>query len=233
MLAPLVGPEEGHLAARPGLPVFSADKGVTALALGNSKRDGWRFVPTTYTVGDVLPLLVLLHGYGGDGYGMLQPYLQWAEDNKVVLMAPDSRNVSWDRGFGSFGVDVRYIDTALSDTFLQIAIDPVKIALAGYSDGASYALSLGLTNGDLFTEVLAFSPGYMVPNVARGKPPVFMSHGDKDAILNIDRTSRVFVPKLRKLGYTVEYREFDGGHTVPSAIRNDGLQWLLSSWSGA
>lgn len=232
LLAPLEGPDEGHLAARPGPPVFAAVKGVSALKLGNSKRDGFRFIPSTYVAGDVLPLLIVLHGYGGDGYGMIQPYLQWAENNKVALLAPDSRNVSWDRGFGSFDIDVRFMDGALSDTFLQVDIHPAKIAVAGYSDGASYALSLGLTNGDLFSNILAFSPGYMSPNVARGTPTVFVSHGTEDTILRIDRTSRRFVPKLRGLNYEVEYREFDGGHTIPAAIRSEGLQWLTTAWSG-
>ena len=31
------------------------------------------------------------------------------------------------------------------------AVDPARIAVAGFSDGASYALSLGLTNGTLLT----------------------------------------------------------------------------------
>ncbi len=31
----------------------------------------------------------------------------------------------------------------------------------GFSDGASYALSLGVPNGDLFTHIVAFSPGFM------------------------------------------------------------------------
>lgn len=230
MLAPLVDPEEGHLVSRPGVPVFIPVAGVAELGIGN-KRDGWRFVPTTYVPGDSLPLLVFLHGYGGDGYGVMQPYLQWAEDHKVVLLAPDSRNVTWDRGFGSFDVDARFIDTALSDTFLRTAIDPAKVALAGFSDGASYALSLGLSNGDLFSELLAFSPGYMVPNGTRGKPAVFVSHGTQDTVLNIDRTSRVFIPKLRAENYDVEYREFEGGHTIPASIRLDALQWLLASWN--
>jgi len=33
----------------------------------------------------------------------------------------------------------------------------------GFSDGASYALSVGITNGDLFTHVIAFSPGFVAP----------------------------------------------------------------------
>jgi predicted esterase len=38
-------------------------------------------------------------------------------------------------------------------------IDPVRLAVGVFSDGASYALSLGIPSADLYTHVLAFSPG--------------------------------------------------------------------------
>ncbi len=57
--------------------------------------------------------------------------------------------------------------------------------MEGFSDGASYALSIGLTNGDLFTHVVAFSPGFASPVTYTGKPPVFVSHGTHDEVLPI------------------------------------------------
>ena len=230
LLAPLEDPQAGHLAARPGTPVFAAKLGVNDLRLGTS-RDGLRFVPSTYRVGEALPLLITLHGAGGDAYGGMQPYLAFAEAARVVLLSPDSRLTSWDRRYGSFGNDVYFIDNALSDTFLQCSINPAKVAIAGFSDGASYALSLGLTNGDLFRNIMAFSPGFMVPNVRRGKPAVFMSHGTADTVLPIDTTSRVFAPKLQSLNYPVTYREFDGSHQLPAAVSAAAFNWLQASWS--
>ena len=56
--------------------------------------------------------------------------------------------------------------------------------------GASYALSVGLTNGDLFSDILAFSPGFMAPAVRHGAPNIFISHGTQDTVLPIDRCSR-------------------------------------------
>src|ERR687890_28697 len=87
-----------------------------------------------------------------------------------------------------------------------------------FSDGASYALSLGINNGDLFTDVLAFSPGFMAPSMSVGTPRFFVSHGRRDRVLPIERCSRRIVPQLERAGYEVTYREFDGGHTVPPEI---------------
>ena len=97
----------------------------------------------------------------------------------------------------------------------------------GFSDCASYALSLGLTNGDLFTHVVAFSPGFMAPAEEWDAPRVFVSHGAADTVLPVDRCSRRIVPALERAGYAVRYREFAGGHAVPPAIAREAIGWFL------
>ena len=227
--APQEDPAEGRLVSRPGAPVFSPHLGLNELGIGR-ERDGLRFVPNTYRPEEALPLLVTLHGAGGDAFAGIQPYLNFAETARVVVVSPDSRDGSWDRRYGRFGADVSFIDNALSDTYLRCRIDRTRIAIAGFSDGASYALSLGLTNGDLFDEVVAFSPGFVAPNVRRGKPYVFVSHGTTDSVLPIATTSRLFVPKLKTAGYPVTYQEFDGGHRIPTTIAAEAFQWLQNAW---
>jgi phospholipase/carboxylesterase len=100
--------------------------------------------------------------------------------------------------------------------------------VVGFSDGASYALSLGPTNGDLFTRVIAFSPGFASPGARRGMPPVFVSHGTRDGVPPIERCSRRIVPRLEREGYEVRYREFDGPHTVPRSIAREALGWVVA-----
>lgn len=229
LLAPTEDPESGHLVSRPGEVVFAPRIGTSPLGLG-ATRDGLIFVPTTYRPGVPHPLLVTLHGAGGDAYGGMQPFIAFAESAGAVMLSPDSRESTWDRRFGSFGADSRFIDNALSDTYLRCTVDPTRIAIAGFSDGASYALSLGLTNGDLFTQLLAFSPGFMVPNVWRGQPRVYIAHGTRDTVLPIDTASRVFVPRLRNRGYDVTYNEFDGTHQLPPAVASSAFVWLRQAW---
>jgi phospholipase/carboxylesterase len=114
----------------------------------------------------------------------------------------------------------------LEQTFASYAVDPGHVAIGGFSDGASYALSLGLTNGDLFSHVLAFSPGFAAPAGQRGAPDLYVSHGTHDEVLPIDPCSRRLVPRLREAGYAVRYREFDGPHSVPREIVADALAWF-------
>ena len=118
------------------------------------------------------------------------------------------------------------VDRALEQTFSRYAIDPVRLAIGGFSDGASYALSLGITNGDLFTHVLAFSPGLMAPAGRTGSPRIFVSHGVRDGVLPIDRCSRSIVPELKRGGYDMLYREFDGEHSISLEIALEAIGWF-------
>jgi predicted esterase len=117
----------------------------------------------------------------------------------------------------------------MAQTFSRYAIDPAHVAIGGFSDGASYALSLGLTNGDLFTHIIAFSPGFMAPAEYEGKPRIFISHGTRDQVLPIDACSRRIVPQVRGAGYDVEYHEFDGPHTVPPEMTRRAVDWFYAS----
>jgi phospholipase/carboxylesterase len=106
------------------------------------------------------------------------------------------------------------------------AIDPARISVAGFSDGATYSLALGRLNGTLFRSIVAFSPGILIPVAPRGLPPIFISHGTSDNILPIEIASPRFVPELRRQGYSVEYHEFDGPHAVPPEIAALALSWI-------
>jgi len=99
--------------------------------------------------------------------------------------------------------------------------------VSGFSGGAPYALTLGLANGELFTNVVASSPGFGLPPEIHGRPRVFVSHGKDDAVLPIDRTSRRIVPRLERSGYDVRDVELDGLHTVPRETVRAASSWLV------
>ncbi|GAA5513169.1 hypothetical protein Dcar01_01895 [Deinococcus carri] len=200
------------------------ERGLRHLEFGG-RRDGLLYVPDTELT-HPLPLVVMLHGAGGNAQHGLAPLLPHADAHGLLLLAPESRSSTWDVIHGDYGPDVAFIEQALALVFERYPVDPARIVLEGFSDGASYALSLGVGNGDLFTHLLAFSPGFLVPAGQVGAPRIFISHGEGDRVLPIDRCSRVIVPRLRQAGYDVTYLEFAGPHMVPENIVEAALGWL-------
>ncbi len=216
-----------RLTARPGgaVPREPVPPGDHPLGL-ESARDPVLHVPPRLVAGQAAPLLVVLHGAGGSAAGGLSLLQPLADERGLLLLAPASRGPTWDAIRGGYGPDVDLIDRALAAVLTRAPVHPERIAVAGFSDGASYALGLGLANGRLLRRVVAFSPGFVPPAGRSGRPPVFVSHGDGDEVLPIGRTSRRIVPALEDDGYDVTYREFAGGHAVPPDIARQAVDWL-------
>lgn len=219
-----------RLRAHPRKPSGSLKTGLHKLGLGDAERDGLVYVPATLDAKSPAPLVLALHGATQDARVMATPLAPLADALGCPIIAPDSRAITWDGIRGEFGVDIAFIDRALAWAFDRCLVDPKRIWLAGFSDGASYGLALGLSNGDLFSRMLLFSPGFIPDGVepSTAKPKIFWSHGTEDQILPIDRTSRLLVPMVKKAGYDVTYNEFTGRHGFPPPIVAKATEWLKS-----
>ena len=220
---------DGRIPARPQPGTRTTANGELLLGL-DVKRDAVLRLPASAGSGP-LPLLILLHGAGQSSEVMLR-YLGTANEGPdVAILAPNSQDYTWDAISGTFGSDVDYLNRALERVFKLLDVDTQRIALGGFSDGASYAISLGLINGDLFNRVVAFSPGFVVEGKTHGRPKFFISHGTRDHILPIDRCGRRISVDLKDKGYEVTFREFDGGHAIPAAVAREALSWVASTTS--
>jgi len=220
---------QGRLSARPER--IATPRGLTAGVSGlglDGRRDGLVFAPPGLDSARAVPLLVMLHGAGGEAAHALGLAERQAAARGLVVLATDSRLATWDVIRGGYGPDVAFLDRALMCVFERVAIDPDRIAVGGFSDGGSYALCLGLANGDLFSDVLAFSPGFAAPAVVAGRPRVFISHGDDDRVLPVDKCGRRLARVLKEGGYDVDYREFQGGHAVPPDLVDAGVARFLA-----
>ena len=212
----------GLLTTRPREPTErGGGAGLTSLAHGAEL-----YVPPTYDPASPNALVLTLHGARAGPRSGFEQLLPLADEAGLILLGPQSQRESWDILCGGYGPDVVAIDELLDDVFRRYAIDPRRIFASGFSDGASYALSLGLTNGDVFAGLAAFSPGFAETHTRRGKPHVFISHGTDDRVIPIAPTSRRIVPRLRREGYDVTYREFTGPHIVPPEIAREAVEWL-------
>jgi predicted esterase len=218
------GARHGRLTACPTVTRASVEPGVHEL-------DGQALLYVPSSLGGCpTRLAVVLHGAGGTAGQALRWLSPQADAAGLLLLTPQAVASTWDVIVGGYGPDVARLDNALNDVFVRTTVDVAGVAVAGFSDGASYALSLGVANGDLFRAVLAFSPGFMAPMVRHGRPRFFVSHGTDDGILPIDACSRRLVPTLRESGYPVTYEEFAGGHEIPARVVASAVQWWTVGW---
>ncbi|MFV3129322.1 alpha/beta hydrolase [Niveispirillum sp. KHB5.9] len=227
---------QGELTARPsGVP--PADPPAHGLRrLGDL---GVLYIPSTMPVGRPAPLLLALHGAGQGGGPLAQGLLPLADELGLVLLAPDSAGRTWDwldpirqqggsRVRPGMGPDLGRINRALAEVFTLLPIDAARIALMGFSDGATFGLDLGIRNPDLFARLFLVAPS-TIPKITRGPgAEIHIIHGTGDRVLPEKATAEVTVPALRRRGFTVTYEPFEGGHTIPLPL----LRRAMGAWLG-
>jgi len=170
-------------------------------------------------------LILTLHGAGGGARDGLDAFRGAWDVPGVVMVAPAARGSTWSF-LGGRDVDVPGIERAVAQVLARCRIDRRLVAVGGFSDGASYALTLGLTNGDLFRAVIALSPGGAHTDSRVGAPRVFVAHGTGDPVLPVEGSDAI-VRSLRNDGYRVTYRRFSGVHEVRPEIARASVRWFV------
>lgn len=215
-----------RLSARPGLPQTFEANGTIIFQAGGS--DAVVHVPESVDRSQPTGLLVFLHGALRTVEFFVEGHRPWADAAGVIFLAPYAGGGgTWDAIHGGiFSRDIGVIDQSLLWVFRRWRIDPNRVVLSGFSDGGTYSLAVGRANGDLFRKVVAYSPGFLLDVDPVGMPPILVSHGIEDQVLPVDGTSRIIVPQLMELGYTVDYREFHGPHAVPGDVAEEVVSAL-------
>jgi phospholipase/carboxylesterase len=171
-------------------------------------------------------LILSFHGAGSSAAEGLFVFRGAWNVPGLVLLAPAALGNTWSALHNEQDRDLETINRALAEAWRRCRIDRRRLAVGGFSDGATYALSIGLQNGGVFRSVLALSPGGLRDVERRGKPRVFIAHGRSDDVLPIARSDAA-VRTLRSSGYPVTYRRFGGGHHVTDAISRAAVRWYL------
>ena len=173
-------------------------------------------------------LVVVLHGAGQTPADGLRAFRGGWSEPGVVLVAPASKEQTWSALLSQEDRDLETVNLALAQAHKRCRIDRTRVAIGGFSDGATYALTVGVSQGDRFPAIMALSPGGILAQSRIGHPRIFVSHGTLDGVLPIARTGDAVVRLLRGLGYPVTYRRFRGDHEAPTTISAAAIRWFLA-----
>jgi phospholipase/carboxylesterase len=213
--------------------------------------DAVGYIPAS--AGPLPPLLVLLHGAGRERLLMTQHFEAQADKRGIVLLAPTSRGVTWDSVLDAeepLSVDsplanrqshrftetrdARRVEAAIAALGKIVPVDRARTVLAGFSDGATFALAMGMARAHPFAAVIAWSPGIAIATAEpqRGRK-VYVSHGRADPILNFATTCGEIVPLLQSEGADVTFLPFEGGHDAPVWLKDTFLDAVFGRVAGS
>ena len=184
---------------------------------------------------DSRPLVIALHGGTGHGRDTLWHWLTSARANDMTVMAPTSIDDTW--SLFQIELDLHAILEHLKDLTDTIP-QPSAILLAGMSDGATYALQLGLKRPDLFPNIAAFS-GMLDPSLLAEPPSpsttqhIYWLHGHRDTMFPFKLASES-VAALKAKGLNVVLDEQPGlGHSFAASRVPTTLDWFQTAIEGS
>jgi predicted esterase len=164
------------------------------------------------------PAIVVLHGSGDTAAAFARPWRRVAADLGAVLVVPEGLNPAgsgYDWGVVEQGSHL--VHRAIGKARAEAAIDPSRIVLAGFSNGASQAFVMGLREPESFAGILPIAGFYdeRVAPVPSGKrlPRFAILNGERDEEAANNRRAAA---ALRAAGAKVKLEIYPGvGHAFP------------------
>jgi predicted esterase len=188
-------------------------------AVDNSLQPYRLFIPSSYDGRKPYPLIMLLHGMGGDENSMFDSYGNGAfetlaEKHGYIVACPKGREAtSMYRGPAEQDV----LDV-MADVRRAYKVDPDRIYLTGHSMGAYGTWSIAIDHPEIFAALAPISGGGDASAVSKtAKIPQLVTHGDHDPTVSVE-SSRVMVEALKKAGAEVKYTEVPGGNHTSVAV---------------
>lgn len=187
------------------------------------------FVPASYDRAKAHPLVIALHGMGGDENSYFDSYKNGAfkveaEQRGYIVACPKGREPA-----------SMYVGAAEQDVLDVIAevkraynIDADRVYVTGHSMGGFGSWSIAMNHPELFAAIAPIAGGGNPMGMKKiSHIPQLVVHGDNDKTVPVDR-SRVMVAAAKNHGAEIKYIEIPGGNhiDIAAATFKDVFDWF-------
>jgi polyhydroxybutyrate depolymerase len=180
-----------------------------SITAGEYTRTYALYRPTGWDKLKGMPLVLMLHGAGGDAEKMeqLTGFVAIAEREKFVLVYPEGMGQQWNDGRGRNEEinDVGFIRTLIDFMVSEFNIDPKKVYVGGMSNGGFMTMRLACELQDKIAAVAAVAAtvdSAVDANCQTEKPmPVILVIGDKDRLVPVNGGIVSHLPKSTLLSH--------------------------------
>jgi predicted esterase len=190
------------------------------------------------------PVILLMHGYGSNKENIKEVAAFVAKNGfiGVAVSGPtvlDKNCYRWSND----GIEEthQHLVKALEKHKADVAVDPKRVYVAGFSQGALHAVLLAASKPEFYAGAVAISPsGHLkVPETLKAKPdsarPLYLLGGSQEPAGNKDLLKSC--ESLWKAGkWPVKVETHDGGHGFPADWQKrvgGALKWLRDPKSDA
>ena len=196
-------------------------------------------------------VIILLHGYGGDGKDISMLSLNWRRHlPNTIFICPNghetcSINPSGFQWFDLTKDDPKYIleqsfnaEKKLSQFIEEIknefSLDNNKICLAGFSQGCMMSINLGLTSDQEFGCIIGFSGKIINPKNLKLRKKIstktLLIHGDSDEVVsaNYMLEAKDFLVRNNVEVKTHLIKNCD--HSIPIEASSIALNYILKNF---
>tara|TARA_B110000263_G_scaffold241110_1_gene245003 strand:+ start:6375 stop:7013 length:639 start_codon:yes stop_codon:yes gene_type:complete len=194
-------------------------------------------IPDNFNLNRKYTIVILMHGYGASMHDLseIAPIINDKDFIYVFPNAPLEMNIGvGQKGYAWFPIEDFNISNSenLLDKTINEILDMFKnnideVYIGGFSQGGMMTLNSNFSNSSLFKGAIILSSRSIQKNdiKLKSKTKIFMSHGTEDSIIPVEE-GRDTKNKLNKLGFEVDYNEYNIGHEISMEVINNLKIWI-------
>ena len=202
---------------------------------------------------DIRNVIVMLHGYGGDGKDISMLSMNWKRHMpNTAFICPNGHekcliNPSGYQWFDLTQDNHKYIldqsliaekklHNFLNEVKNEFNLDNEKICLSGFSQGCMLAINLGLTTEKKFSCIVGFSGKIInlenLKSRKKNSTDILLIHGDQDDIVSPSHLLETKDFLLRERVNVESHLIKNCGHSIPIQASSIALNYILKKFNG-